>query len=285
MKKIGIIGNGFVGSAIAAGFVLHVDDIFIHDIDPTKSTHSLEDVLLNSDFVFLSVPTPMKDVLGGEIDTSILDNLMLDISNINTRDNVIIVKSTVVPGTMERYAEQFPGLNLVFNPEFLTERRARLDFINSSRIVLGGDNVNNSRVEILYRSRFSATPILKTDFASAQLIKYIANCFFAVKVSFMNEIRQLSDAVNADWDDVVNGLVLDGRVGNSHLDVPGHDGDLGFGGKCFPKDINAIIHKCKDVGVDPKILKAAWDKNLEVRKNHDWTSIEGAVSILGDNNE
>ena len=81
----------------------------------------------------------------------------------------------------------------------------------------------------------------------------MANCFFAVKVSFMNEMKQVADACDADWDDVVNGFVSDGRVGNSHLDVPGHDGQFGFGGKCFPKDINAMIYKwrksrCRSVG-------------------------------------
>ena len=94
----------------------------------------------------------------------------------------------------------------------------------------------------------------------------------------MNEMKQVSDAAGADWDDVMHGFISDGRVGNSHLDVPGHDGDHGFGGKCFPKDINAMITRCEEIGVQPTVLKAAWDKNMEVRENHDWINIKGAVS-------
>ena len=106
----------------------------------------------------------------------------------------------------------------------------------------------------------------------------MANCFFAVKVGFMNELRQAADKLNVNWHDAVDGFVSDGRIGNSHLDVPGHDGSPGFGGKCFPKDINAFIHLFQDLGVDPKIMKATWEKNLEVRSDHDWAEIEGAVS-------
>jgi len=106
----------------------------------------------------------------------------------------------------------------------------------------------------------------------------MANCFFATKVSFMNEMRQAANKLSVDWNQVMNGFVSDGRIGNSHLDVPGHDGSLGFGGKCFPKDINAFINLFESIGIDPTVMKAAWDKNLEVRQNHDWEKIKGAVS-------
>jgi UDPglucose 6-dehydrogenase len=117
-----------------------------------------------------------------------------------------------------------------------------------------------------------------TDFATAQLIKYMANCFFATKVSFMNEMFQICQAVGGDWDQAIEGFVTDGRIGNSHIDVPGHDGDFGFGGKCFPKDLNAFIVRAREVGVDPKVMQASWDKNSEVRTDLDWFDIPGAVS-------
>ena len=94
----------------------------------------------------------------------------------------------------------------------------------------------------------------------------------------MNEMKQVSDKLNLDWDKAMDGFISDGRIGNSHLDVPGHDGSPGFGGKCFPKDINALINFCIKNDIDPKILNAAWAKNLEVRQNHDWNGIEGATS-------
>jgi nucleotide sugar dehydrogenase len=276
--NIGIVGNGFVGSAIAAGFILNVDEIYIYDVVPEKSTHTLRKTLNSSDIVFVSVPTPMKEVTGGDIDLSIMDSVLGEIAKENKRDNVIVIKSTVVPGTVERYQAEYPQLNLVFNPEFLTERKARLDFINTARIVLGGKKSHCDRVEEVYRRRFPYTPIVKTDLATAQLIKYMANCFFAVKVSYMNEMRQICDAVGANWEDTLHGFIADGRIGNSHIDVPGHDGDCGFGGKCFPKDLNAIMHMAKSLGVNPLLLESAWQKNLEVRTNYDWSEIKGAVS-------
>jgi UDPglucose 6-dehydrogenase len=276
--NIGIIGNGFVGSSISAGFGLHAS-IRIYDKNPAKSVNTLEETINQSDFIFISVPTPMKSVTGGKIDLKIMDSVFEEISAINTRkDNIFIVKSTVIPGTVERYVEMYPDMNIIFSPEFLTERAARLDFINTARIVLGGEKDLLDRAEGLFRVRFPHTRILKTDLSTAQFIKYMANCFFSVKLSFMNEMLQAAEAADIDWKDAVEGFITDGRIGNSHIDIPGHDGSRGFGGKCFPKDLNAFIGFFEELGIDPAVMKASWKKNLEVRKNHDWAEIEGAVS-------
>ena len=93
----------------------------------------------------------------------------------------------------------------------------------------------------------------------------------------MNEIRLLSDSLGCNWDDVLHGFISDGRIGNSHIDVPGHDGDFGFGGKCFPKDINAFMQCFVDNDIDPLVLSAAWERNKVVRSNIDWAKIPGAV--------
>ena len=276
--KIGIIGNGFVGSAIMHGFILHVDNIMIYDKDPKLATHSMEELTNNSDVIFVCVPTPMFE--SGECDLSIVETVISELSEyecINSK--VIVIKSTVVPGTTEKLAIEYPNMNFVFNPEFLTERKARLDFINTSRIVLGSNKeFANCKVEDLYRLRFPHTKIIKTDFGTAQLIKYMANCFFATKVSFMNEMYQVCEAINGDWDTAIDGFISDGRIGNSHIDVPGHDGDFGFGGKCFPKDLNAMIKKAEALGVSPDVMKGAWEKNKQVRRDLDWYDIPGAVS-------
>tara|TARA_R110000782_G_scaffold62108_2_gene127731 strand:- start:718 stop:1587 length:870 start_codon:yes stop_codon:yes gene_type:complete len=280
--KIGIIGNGFVGSAIMHGFILHTDDIMIYDKDPKRSTHSLCELVLHSDVVFICVPTPMFE--SGECDLSIVEGTVDEIMNNyplthRRKNQVLVIKSTVVPGTTENLAAKYPEMNFVFNPEFLTERKARLDFINTSRIVLGGnDKASLSKVEDLYRLRFPYTNIIKTDFGTAQLIKYMANCFFATKVSFMNEMFQVCEAINGNWDNALEGFITDGRIGNSHIDVPGHDGDFGFGGKCFPKDLNAMIKRAEELGVSPDVMKGAWAKNKQVRKDLDWYDIPGAVS-------
>ena len=275
---LGIVGNGFVGSAILHGFILHVDDILIYDKDPKRSTHSMKEMVHNSDVIFVCVPTPMFE--SGECDLSIVEDVVDEMSKYSViGKKVIVIKSTVVPGTVESLASKYPKMNFVFNPEFLTERKARLDFINTSRIVLGSNkSLACDTVEDLYRLRFPHTHVIKTDFGTSQLIKYMANCFFATKVSFMNEMYQICEAIGGDWSSAIEGFITDGRIGNSHIDVPGHDGDRGFGGKCFPKDINAMIKRAEELGVNARVMKGAWEKNKEVRTNLDWFDIPGAVS-------
>jgi UDPglucose 6-dehydrogenase len=276
--KIGIIGNGYVGSSVIFGFSLCAD-ILVYDKIKEKSINSIEEVLEKSEFVFVAVPTPMN-LKTNKFDSSILDNVFRDINNFSGRkkDQIYIIKSTVIPGTVEKLQNQYKDLKIVFSPEFLTERSANLDFINATRIIFGGSDKDTLEVEKMFKVRFPYAKFIRTDTTTAQFIKYMANCFFAVKVSFMNEMKQGADKLNVDWQDAMNGFVSDGRIGNSHLDVPGHDGFHGFGGKCFPKDINALIGVYNELEIDPKIMKAAWEKNLEVREKHDWLEIEGAVS-------
>ena len=277
--NVGIIGNGFVGSSIVSGFSL-THEIRIYDRDPLRATHTLEQVVKDSEFIFVSVPTPMKISESGRIDLSIINSVFEEVKKINfdKTEKVFILKSTIVPGSTREVSQQHPDLNLIFNPEFLTERSANLDFINSSRIILGGEKDLCDRVEAMYRSRFPHKKVIKTDWETAEFIKYMCNCFFATKVSFMNEMYQVAQKINIEWDTAMSGFVSDGRIGNSHLQVPGHDGSLGFGGKCFPKDMNAMINFMAEIGINPKVLSAAWSKNLEVRTNKDWEKIDGATS-------
>lgn len=280
--RIGIIGKGFVGTAVAHGFSNQTGfgaSIKIYDKDPVKSINSLNETVNESDFIFLSVPTPSKK--DGSIDLSILKDAIESIDSVNKSDNIILVRSTVVPGTTRDIQKEFPRLNIVFNPEFLTERSAAFDFINQSRVILGGEPENTSRVEELYKKRFGEyLPVLKSNFETAELIKYMNNLFFATKVSFLNEMKLLADKVGVNWSDALEGFILDGRIGHSHLQVPGPDGKFGFGGSCFPKDIQALISFGDKIGVDMNVLKGAWETNLKVRPERDWEKLKGrAVSI------
>ena len=117
--------------------------------------------------------------------------------------------------------------------------------------------------------------IIHTDSKTAEFIKYMNNTFFATKVSLMNEYYRLAQLVGVNWDDALYGFASDGRVGDSHLHVPGPDGKVGFGGTCFPKDINALMNMAKDVGVNMNVLEAAWKTNLEVRPEQDWNKLKG----------
>ena len=282
-QKIGIIGKGFVGSAVEFGFSPNVGcdaEVRTYDKDPNKSTHTLEETVNQSDFIFLSVPTPAnKD---GSINIDILDSALNDINEVHDgKHNIILIRSTVIPGTTWALQQKYGQLNILFNPEFLTERSAKFDFINQSRFVIGhnGNNLSELYAESfsdLIRDRFGdCVAILETNYETAEMIKYMSNCFFATKVSFMNEMYQIAEKVNVDWDDAVSGFVSDGRIGHSHLGVPGHDGKFGFGGSCFPKDIQAMIEFAEMFGIEPTVLKGAWKKNLEVRPEQDWKQLKG----------
>ena len=281
-KSIGIIGKGFVGSAVRYGFSPNVGvdaDVKIYDKDRSKSTHTLQEVVIESDIVFLSVPTPSnKD---GTINLDIVDEALNDINVYSASvDNIILLRSTVVPGTTRKLQEKYPNLRIVFNPEFLTERSANFDFINQTRFILGGSSDDVTEVSGLFRERFGhSISIVETNYETAELIKYMGNTFFATKISFLNDMKILADKCGAIWEDVVEGFVRDGRVGHSHLNVPGHDGKLGFGGSCFPKDIQALIKYGDGVGVDMRVLKAAWETNLKVRPEKDWEQLKGRAVV------
>ncbi len=280
--RIGVIGKGFVGTAVSHGFSHQTGygaDIKIYDKNPAKSQNSLEETVNESDYLFLSVPTPSaKD---GTMDLSIVESALESINNVNSNDsNIVLLRSTVTPGTTESFQRKYPNLRFVFNPEFLTERSASFDFINQTRVILGGEIENTEKVKKLYRDRFGEyLPVLQTSFQTAELIKYMNNLFFATKVSFLNEMKLLSDEIGADWNDAVEGFILDGRIGHSHISVPGPDGKFGFGGSCFPKDIQALINFGNQNGIEMNVLKGAWKTNLKVRPDKDWENLKGrAVS-------
>ena len=272
--RVGIIGFGFVGESQAFAFA-PIADIKIFDVDRTKSTHTIEEVL-SQDFIFVCIPTPMKE--NGEQDLSYIENFFGGIGLHNT-EAIFILKSTVLPGTTKQLEEKF-NFNIVFCPEFLTEKTAKLDMLTQSRIVIGGSSLLNVlAVKQLFEIRFGNKHYIVTNSTSAELIKYMSNNFLTVKTAFFNEYYDLAEKLGADWDQVVEGVVADPRIGNSHSSVPGHDGKRGFGGTCFPKDINAIIEFSKKHNIEMNTLEAAWKTNLRVRPEQDWKQLKGrAVS-------
>lgn len=281
-KRIGIIGNGFVGSAVRYGFSPNVGidaEVRVYDKDPNKSTHPLRDVL-DTDIIFLSVPTPSNS--DGSMNIDIVDNVLQNINEYAQlfQIGIILLRSTVTPGTTRKLQEKYKDLRIVFNPEFLTERSANFDFINQSRFILGGNSDNVVEVSELFRERFGSTlSIIETNYETAEMIKYMTNTFFATKISFLNDMKLLSDKCGVIWEDAIEGFVRDGRVGHSHLDVPGHDGKYGFGGSCFPKDIQALINFGESNDVDMNVLKGAWETNLKVRPEKDWEKLKGRAVV------
>jgi len=271
MYKVGVIGNGFVGESQVFAFSSKVE-VMVYDIDPLKSTHKLED-LFTCDFVFVCVPTPMgKD---GVQDLKYIHSVFKELKP----GPVYIIKSTVLPGTTNTLKSIYPGLDIVFSPEFLTERKAKLDMLTQSRIILGGIPKLTKKVKKLFEYRFFGKNIIETDPTTAELIKYMNNSFLATKVSIMNEFKILANKIGADWNKALHGFAVDGRIGETHMDVPGPDGKLGYGGTCFPKDVNALLVFADKHDVDLNTIKGGWATNLQVRPEKDWEADKGrAVS-------
>ena len=229
MYNIGIVGRGFVGSAVEFGFSpqtgCDVNNMYIYDKNESRSLHSLEDVVVYSDFIFLSVPTPSNS--DGSIDLSYVETALQEMSEIYSEldmvgapvENIILLRSTVTPGTTRKLQQKYQNLNLVFNPEFLTESNHKSDFVNQDRFILGGGLSDTTKVSDLFEHRFPRVPIIQTDYETAELTKYMNNCFLATKVSFLNEMKQISEKCGADWDVAIKGFLMDSRIGQSHYQV------------------------------------------------------------------
>ena len=265
--SIGISGHGYVGESQSFAFSPSFN-VRVYDKDSLKSTHSLNEVL-ESNFIFVCVPTPMKK--DGSQDLSYIENFFESAIDGPT----YIIKSTVIPGTTDFLNNKFKNLKIIFSPEFLTERTAKLDILTQTRIILGGDKSLTNKVRKIYNIRFKNKTVIETDSLTAEYIKYMNNTFFASKVSIMNEFYRFAKHLGVDWDKALYGFVSDQRIGDSHLNVPGPDGKLGFGGTCFPKDINAFISFAKKNNVNMNVLEAAWKTNLEVRPERDWENLKG----------
>ncbi|KKT41731.1 MAG: Nucleotide sugar dehydrogenase [Candidatus Collierbacteria bacterium GW2011_GWD2_45_10] len=270
--RIGIIGYGFVGQAVEYGFSNHE----IHIYDKYKDFESLPEVVEKSDYIFVCLPTPIKDDESG-IDLSIMDENIKELTKLTKgTDKIIIIKSTVVPGTTTGYIKKYPKSLICFNPEFLREASFLQDFVNTDRIVIGAVNDQVSRrVSAMYQAVLPLAPIFQTDPTSAEMVKYMANCFLATKVIFANEMTEICEKLGINYPEVKKMVVADKRILDGHLDITTL---RGFGGKCFPKDLLALRAMASGKGVDTKILDAVWAKNLKVRKVKDWEEIPFAVS-------
>jgi len=326
MKSISVIGQGFVGGSLTTVFTERGFEVYVYDkagkvaeggiplIErvskrlemagvpnveqlPGEDTpvqafvKACEEKADFSKVYFVCLPTPMFE--DGEADLSIVDRVLNELSSV-PGERVAVVKSTVPPGSTEKWNKLFEktGLRVIFSPEFLTEANALDDMRNQNRIIIGGPRPWVNRVKEVFQAAFPKVTLVKTSSTTAEMVKYVINCFLATKVSFANEMAQICEALdtkgmNIDYDKVVEYARLDTRLGNSHWAVPGpvptHDGRYvrGYGGHCFPKDLNALRFVADDLGVDTKVLDAAWEKNLEVRpdQDRDWEHMQGrAVS-------
>ena len=215
------------------------------------------DAAAESEFVYLCVPTPQG--ADGSADLSFIEAVAAEIADRLQPDSVVINKSTVPVGStrvVERVLER-SDVHVVSNPEFLREGSAVHDFLNPDRIVIGADDQSAAiRVAALFIG--VAAPLIVTDPASAETIKYAANAFLATKISFVNAVAAVCEAVGADMNDVVLGMGYDRRIGSEFL-RPGP----GWGGSCFPKDSRALVRIAEDAGYEFDLLEGVITVNDE----------------------
>ena len=228
-------------------------------------TTDYDEGLRDAEFAFLAVGTPSGP--DGEADLSYLRSAVVDIARRLTRPLIIVNKSTVPIGTgdlvadiiREQRADAAPFV-VVSNPEFLREGSAVYDFMNPDRIVLGStDRPAAWKVAELYAPL--SAPIIVTDLRTAEMIKYASNAFLATKISFVNEMANICEAVGADVQEVSRGMASDRRIGPGHLEA-----GLGWGGSCFPKDVKALLHIAAMHGCHPQMLRAVTEINYDQRK-------------------
>tara|TARA_B110000003_G_C16611206_1_gene519523 strand:+ start:566 stop:1438 length:873 start_codon:yes stop_codon:yes gene_type:complete len=262
--KVAIIGYGFVGKALKDGLK---GDLDIALIDPKLNTDIKDLINFLPDIIFISVPTPMND--DGTQDIKILESIVNELEKINT-STLIVLKSTVLPNYLSEIKIKIP--NIVYNPEFLRENFAKDDFINSNLIIFGGNKKDTEALGHFYKNHTNCinTNYQFTDLISASLIKYSINTFLSTKVVFFNELHKIfnNSGSTGNWKDFVEIMMKDDRVGNSHMQVPGPDGKLGFGGPCFPKDTNALLQYSKQVDSHFSLLEKTISINNQIRSQY-----------------
>ncbi|MCX7652410.1 MAG: UDP-glucose/GDP-mannose dehydrogenase family protein [Bacteroidia bacterium] len=307
--QIAVIGVGYVGLVTAAGLAETGNSVRGYDIDAEKIqklrrgespiyepgldrllmrnlkerrllfTDSLEEAILPAEVIFLALPTPSDR--RGEANLSYVFSAAEAIAQVLRQDHsgkskIIVTKSTVPVGTARRLQELFdrslPGrVQVASNPEFLREGYAVEDFLKPDRVIIGTpDAPTGDKLKQLYLPYTrQGNPIYLMDWESAELTKYAANAFLAMRISFMNEIAQLCERVGADIDKVRLGMGADSRIGRRYLFA-----GVGYGGSCFPKDTRALVATARQHGLSLRLVEATISVN-EQQRQFFWEKVQG----------
>lgn len=224
--KVGIVGCGFIGSALRDWLISHNSDVEIFVSDPMKGFF---DDLSAIDIAFISIHIPTE--MDGTQDLTTLKEIIRNLPNVP-----IFIRTTLIPGTTRLLAEE-TGKEVHFLPEFLTERTAYSDFCSQPMVF-------TAHAETLM-SIFKGKQFIEMSSEEAEIAKYAHNVFGALKVTYFNAIYDLCDKMGLKYDNVRAGVLLSGYINEPHTQVPGPDGKFGYGGKCFPKDVNAFTKVCE----------------------------------------
>jgi UDPglucose 6-dehydrogenase len=281
-QSVGVIGGGVLGKAVARGF-MEMCEVRVYDLDKSKCTHTADEAS-SADIVFICLPTPAKP--DGRCETLHVEAFLESAEehgNWNA-DSCYVIRSTVPVGFTHSEAEKRDfKLPLFHSPEFLTARCAITDFQTPARNIIGyprgAFSLNNEHVEgcvkaihrlrDLYEQRFPGVPVMSMPSDASELVKLASNSFFAAKVTLFNLFHDLAEARKLEWQQVLQGILSDGRIAHAHTTVPGPDGKLGFGGACLAKDTADLFRCCEAAGVDAAILRAVIERNEQSRGPHD----------------
>jgi UDPglucose 6-dehydrogenase len=265
--RLGIIGMGTVGTALFNTFSEKFDVVGWDkkkDFDPYEG-------LLEADVIFLCVPTPTQMHQRGEVGFGVGQSLqhvhttMSELSNKGYR-GIIVIKSTVLPGTGINLSKYHPNIEVINNPEFLSQETAEEDFRNCKTVLLGGDNKRSLDVVADIYKKIGVKEAVYVTNTEAETVKYMANVFFAVKIALFNEFYDVCRERKVNYQ-LCADLAADmtGWINKKHINVPGPDGNFGFGGACFPKDIEAFMVKYRNL--DITTVKGAIESNRKRRRS------------------
>lgn len=265
--SVSIIGLGFVGGSMKKSFELKNCPVKGYD-KYKENTDSLEDCL-SSDIMFLALPTEFDQEKMCYDKSSIYE--VCDKLKNYKYNGIVVIKSTVEPTTTISLSEIYPSLRFIHNPEFLTAITAFEDFHNQKHIVLGkGPTAIDNDIYILYTFYSYYYPKAEISICSStesESMKSFVNCFYAVKVQFFNELYLLCEKIGCSYDNIKELMLKNKWINPMHTNVPGPDGQLSYGGYCFPKDTNALLEFMKKENTPSKVLEGAVLERNEMRKD------------------
>lgn len=310
---VGQVGYGFIGNAVVELFRPHVASVLVYDkagyegrVQPGENVGFCQDLwslVKESTVIFVAVPTPMKP--SGECHTGIVESVLQDMQNAAIKvgrgldEFVVVLKSTVPPGFTRKMQDRY-ALRLVFSPEFLTEANAVRDFQTTNRVIIGGEHDDALVIFKFFEgvwpdrqpNTFVDHPdgpvhIIQCEPEVAEMVKLSTNVHLTARVMISNELYLICEKLGVNYDDVKVLTQLDRRIGFSHMNVPGPDGDLGFGGHCFVKDTQSLafiagqLGTCADDAGASTLFHQLHRRNLEIRSDRDWEKQKGRAVIDG----
>ena len=275
MNKVSIIGLGFVGSAMYKSFELKglksSVNLFGYDKFKDGGIGNLDDCVNDIDIIFLALPTKF-DSISGQYDKTIIVDVCEQLEK-KLFKGVIVIKSTIEPETTQNLSIQFPSLQFIHNPEFLTARTAFEDFHSQTHIVLGqGTTCSQSNLDLVkswYLSMYPNALISTCTSLESESMKIFCNCFYSVKVQFFTELFLLCKSNGCDYSVVKDMMLKNNWINPMHTTVPGPDGSVSYGGLCFPKDTNALLKYMQKQQSPSKVLESSINERNEMRNDHD----------------